>query len=157
MESPKIRLIDEKGQQLGLFSFSEAQALAKERGYDLVEITKKTSPHIYKLGNYGKEKYKEEKKRRKQRLKEKHNLSKSVRIGFTEGEHDLKIKLKRLEKFLSEGRIVAIEMRLRGREKAHFDLARDKMNNFIKTIPFAYKIVQPLKRVPRGLMITLKK
>jgi len=157
MEPQQIRLIDEKGKQLGIFSFLQAQELAKEKGFDLVEVTRKTTPFVYKLGNYGKERYKEEKKRRKQKLKEKHTLSKSIRIGFTEGDHDLKIKLKRLEKFLSEDRIVVIEMRLRGREKAHFDLAREKINNFLNTISLPFKIVQPLKRVPRGLIIALKK
>lgn len=156
MES-QIRLIDEKGKQLGLFSFSQAREIAKKRGFDLIEVTRKTVPFVYKLGNYGKEKYKEEKKRRKQRLIEKHTLPKSIRIGFTEGEHDLKIKLQRLEKFLSEDRTVTIEMRLRGREKAHFDLAREKINNFLNTITSPYKIIQPLKRAPRGLIVTLKK
>jgi len=157
MEPQQIRLIDEKGKQIGIFSFSKAQEIAKQKGLDLIEITRKTTPFVYKLGNYGKERYKEEKKRKKQKLKEKHTLPKSIRIGFTEGDHDLKIKLKKLEKFLSEGRIVTIDMRLRGREKAHFDLAREKINNFLNNISLPFKIVQPLKRVPRGLIVAIKK
>ncbi len=153
----QIRLIDEKGQQLGVFSFPEAQEIATTKGFDLVEVTKRTIPPIYKLGDTGKEKYKEEKKRKKQQLKEKQTLPKSVQIGFQEGEHDLQTKLKRIEKFLSEERAVTIVMRLRGREKAHFDLAREKINNFLKTIPVPYKIISPLKKRPRGLGTIIRK
>jgi len=42
------------------------------------------------------------------------------------------IKSKKIEEFLNENRIVTIEMRLHGREKAHFDLAKTKMENFFK-------------------------
>jgi len=153
----QIRLIDEKGQQLGVFPLPEAQDIAQTKGFDLVVVTKKTTPPIYKLGDIGKEKYKEEKKRRKQQLKGKQTLPKSVRIGFQEGEHDLQTKLKRIEKFLNEERAVSIEMRLRGREKAHFDLAREKINKFLETIPVPYKIISPLKKRPRGLGTIIRK
>jgi len=154
--SKEIRLIDEKGQQLGVYSFEQASQIATEKGFDLILITDKVSPPIYRLGDYGKLKYQQEKELKKRKLQEKQTTQKSIRIGFNEGEHDLNVKIKKIEKFLGENRAVAIEMRLRGRQKAHFDLAKEKIDNFCKKITIPYKVIQPLKKVPRGLMIVLK-
>lgn len=153
----EIRLIDEKGKQLGIFSFQEASQKAQERGLDLVSVTIKTSPPIYKLGDYGKLKYQKEKEFKKKKLQERHSSPKSIRLGFNEGEHDLDTKIKKLEKFLQEGKTVTIEMKLRGRQKAHFDLAKEKIDHFLQKIKIEHKIIQPLKKVPRGLITALKK
>lgn len=152
-----IRLIDEKGQQLGIFSLEKASQIAQEKGFDLVLVTKKTEPPIYKLGDYGKSKYHHEKELKKRKLQGKQVTPKSIQIGFNEGEHDLEVKIKKIEKFLNQGRAVNIDMKLRGRQKAHFNLAKEKMNNFCQKITIEYKIIQPLKKVPRGIMIVLKK
>ena len=153
----EVRLIDEKGKQIGIFSYDEASKMAHERGLDLVEITRKTTPPIYKFGDSGKLRYKKEKEFRKKRLKDKQSSPKSIRIGFNEGEHDLGTKVKRTEKFLQEGKTVTIEMKLKGREKAHFDLAKKKIDEFLAKIEIEYKVIQPLKKVPRGLITVLRK
>ena len=153
----EVRLIDEKGKQIGIFSYDEASKMAQERGLGLVEITRKTTPPIYKFGDSGKLRYKKEKEFRKKRLKDKQSSPKSIRIGFNEGEHDLETKVKRTEKFLQEGKTVTIEMKLRGREKAHFDLAKKKIDEFLAKIEIEYKVIQSLKKVPRGLITVLRK
>jgi len=153
----EVRLIDEKGKQIGVFSYDEASKMAQERGLDLIEITRKTTPPVYKFGDSGKLRYKKEKEFRKKRLKNKQSSPKSIRIGFNEGEHDLGTKIKKVEKFLQEGKTVTIEMKLKGREKAHFDLAKKKIDEFLKKIEMEYKIIQPLKKVPSGLITVLKK
>ncbi len=153
----EVRLIDEKGKQIGVFSYDEASKIAQERGLGLVEITKRTTPPIYKFGDSGKLRYKKEKEFRKKRLKERQTSPKSIRIGYNEGEHDLDTKVKRTEKFLEEGKTVTIEMKLKGRQKAHFDLAKKKINEFLLKIKTEHKVIQLLKRVPRGLITILKK
>lgn len=157
MISKEVRLIDEKGKQIGIFSYDEASRIAQERGLDLVEITRKTTPPIYKFGDSGKLRYKKEKEYRKKRLKERRTAPKSIRIGFNEGDHDLETKMKRAEKFLEEGKAVTIEMKLRGRQKAHFDLAKEKIGEFLAKIKTEHKVIQLLKKVPRGLITVLKK
>ena len=157
MISKEVRLIDEKGKQIGIFSYDEASRIAQERGLDLVEITKKTTPPIYKFGDSGKLRYKKEKEYRKKRLKERQTSPKSIRIGFNEGDHDLETKVKRAEKFLEEEKTVTIEMKLKGRQKAHFDLAKEKISKFLAKIKTEHKVIQLLKRVPRGLITVLKK
>ena len=176
----KIRFIGKDGKLIGILPYEEALLKAKEQGLDLVEVTRKTDPPVYKLGDYNKIKYEREKKQKLQKFKERRTAPKSIRIGFNESSHDLLTKAKKIEEFLNDDRIVNIEMRLRGREKAHGDLARSKIENFLTFIKDSYfeqspacrtdsekkgsersegsyKIIQPLKRYPQGFIVTLKK
>lgn len=157
MESKQIRLIDREGKLVGIMPYHEALLKAQEQQLDLVEISAKANPPVYKLGDASKIKYEKEKKLKAQKLKERQAAPKILRIGFNEGTHDLMIKSKKIEEFLNENRIVTIEMRLRGREKAHFDLAKTKMENFLKLISLPYKIIQPIQRSPQGFLVSLKK
>jgi len=153
----KIRLISKDGKLIGLIPYEEALLIAKEQNLDLVEISLKADPPVYKLGDSSKAKYEREKKQKLQKLKEKQGAPKSIRIGFNESQHDLLTKIKKVEEFLNDNRMVNIEMRLRGREKAHLDLAKSKIENFLTFITISYKIIQPLKKYPQGFIVTLKK
>jgi len=57
-----VRLVDENGKQLGVVSIKEAIAIAKERGYDLVEVAPNANPPVCRIMDYGKYKYQLEKK-----------------------------------------------------------------------------------------------
>ena len=50
-------MIDENGQQLGIMSSREANALAQERHLDLVEISPQARPPVCKILDYGKYRY----------------------------------------------------------------------------------------------------
>lgn len=151
----EIRLIDENGKFIGIVSFEEAQKIAREKNLDLIEVTKKVIPPVYKLGNWEKERYLLEKKLKKKNLNEKRNILKTIRISFNEGENDLNIKAKKVKEFLEEGKRAKIEIFLRGREKTHFDLAEQKIKNFLTKIDKTYKIIQPLKTTPNGFFIII--
>lgn len=153
----EVRLIGPDGKLIGVMPYEEALLKAKEANMDLVEISQKVNPPIYKLGDYSKIKYEQEKKLRLQKLKERKNTNKYIRIGFNEGEHDLMIKADKAKEFLEEGRMVTIELPLRGREKAHQDIARSRLEKFLTFIQFSYKIIQPITKSPRGLITTIKK
>lgn len=153
----KIRLIDENGKLVDLLSYEEALRLANERGLDLVLITKKAIPPVYRLGDKNKIKYLQEKKIKKLKLKEKQSLPKIIRLGFNEGLHDIQTKAKKAEKFLEEGRVVTVEMRLKGRERAHPDLAEKKIHDFLNCLKLPITFTQPLKKVPMGFVLSFKK
>ena len=152
---PKVRVIDENGKNLGILDTQKAIQLAKDRGLDLVEISANTEPPICKITDYGKYQYTQEKKERKQKAKQKKSELKGIRIGFTTSFHDLQTKIKQVEKFLKQGHKVRIEMRLRGRERAHKDLADEKIKSFLEIIPLEFKIEEELKKSPRGIAITI--
>lgn len=133
----------------------KALEIAKEKELDLVEISATAKPPVCKITDYGKYQYLQEKKERKQKAKQKKSELKGVRIGFSTSSHDLETKIKQVEKFLKEGHKVRIEMRLRGRERAHKDLAREKVEEFLNMVPFEFKIEEEIKKSPRGMTVTI--
>ena len=153
----EIRLIDEAGKQLGIVPLAEAKKIAQDHNLDLVLITAKVKPPIYKLGDLEKFRYAQEKKYKKQKLRERQRVAKIIRLGFNEGIHDLQIKAKKAQEFLESGYSITIEMRLRGREKAHEDIAQQKIADFLTAILTPFTLIQPLTKTPSGFAMSLKK
>jgi len=60
--APEVRLVAENGDQLGIKSVMEALRLAEEANVDLVEIAPLANPPVCKLMDYGKFRYREQKK-----------------------------------------------------------------------------------------------
>ena len=131
--------------------------IVQERSLDLVEIAPTAKPPVCKIIDYGKYKYQQEKKEQKQKAKRKEIEIKGIRIGFATSLHDLEHKAKQAGEFLTEGNKVRIEIKLRGREKAHFNLAKEKLNNFLKLIPIEHRIEEQPKKNPIGLVLTIAK
>ena len=152
---PEVRVIDEKGQNLGVLVIAEAIKIAKERGFDLVEISAKANPPICKIIDYGKYRYMQEKKEKKQQAHQKKSETKGIRIGLTTSPHDLEIRVHQIEKFFKEGHKIRVEMKLKGREKAHGDLAREKLELFLTMIPGGIKREEEIKRTPQGMGVTI--
>ena len=149
---PEVRVVDEKGNNLNVMPTEKALNLARERGLDLVEISAKANPPVCKITDFGKYQYNQEKKEKKQKVKR--SETKGVRIGFRTSSHDLETKIKQIERFFKQGHKVMVEMRLRGREKAHKDLAIEKLNNFLEMISFEIK-KEEIKKNPRGFSIVI--
>ncbi|MCZ2846352.1 MAG: translation initiation factor IF-3 [Candidatus Bathyarchaeota archaeon] len=131
---PQVVLIDENNNNLGTIDTYEALKMAEERGFDLVEVNPKARPSVCKLLDYGSYQYQQEKQERKARARQKKTEVKGIRLSFRIGKHDLEIRRKNAEKFLSQGHKVKIEILLRGREIAHKDMALEMINNFVKDL-----------------------
>lgn len=153
----EVRAIDETGANLGVIETSEALRLAKEKGLDLVEISPMAIPPVVKIISFDKYRYQEEKKWKKQRATQKIQEMKQVQISVREATHDLGVKAVRVNKFLGEGNKVEVLLNLRGREKAHQDLAKQKLRDFIKTVDPEHKILSDIKWTGRGFNIQIVK
>jgi translation initiation factor IF-3 len=152
-----IRLIDEKGQNVGIIETPKALEMAREKGLDLIEIAPNTQPPVCRIMDYGKYQYQKSKQEKEQRSKQKKIEVKGIRISLRTGQHDLETKAKQSEKFLNKGYKIRIEMILKGREKSLLDLAKEKLNQFIELIPLETKIEQEIKKQPRGLSVVIEK
>ena len=148
-------VIDETGQKLGQMPTHRALSMAREKGLDLVEVSPLSRPPVCKIMDYGQYQYKQEKAGRKQKAKQKKVDIKGIRISFKIGEHDLEIRRKRAQKFFSEGHKVRIEMLLRGREKAHQDIARDNMQKFADSLAGNIIFEQKVKKLGSKLSCIL--
>jgi len=149
---PKVCLIDEENKHIGDIETEKALALAREKGLDLVEIGPKANPPVAKIINFGQFKYDLKKKDRQQKKQQKSTSLKGIRLTPRISEHDLMLRAKKAEDFLTKGYKVKIEMILKGREKAHFDLAEQKMNKFIETLGKKIKIEQNSTRQGNSLI-----
>lgn len=154
---PRVIVIDEQGKSLGVLNTSEALALAQSKGLDLVEVNPAQNPSITKIMDYGKYLYKKSKAERKSRSRQKGGDLKSVRFAYRTGIHDLEFKAKKIDSFIKKNHKVKIDMILRGREKAHPDIIKDKLNNFLELINEKYKIEQKPKKNPQGISLIISK
>ncbi|MFZ2154412.1 MAG: translation initiation factor IF-3 [Candidatus Moraniibacteriota bacterium] len=152
---PIVFVIDENKVQIGEMSNTDALALAKSRGLDLVEVAPNASPPVCKIANFGKFQYSQSKQERLNKSKQKKTEVKGVRLGVRTDSHDLEFKKKQTEKFLGKGSKVKIELRLRGREKAHQDIAVANIRKFVESIDIPYKIEEDIKRFPGGFNILI--
>ncbi len=158
IRSPKVRVIDQEGKQVGVLTIQEALKLAQERSLDLIQITEHMDPPVCRLGEYGKYLYKLEKKARGGRKHEGGNM-KEVRLTFNISKNDLETRVRQAEKFLTKGDRVRVVLPLRGRQKALEGFAREKMGIFLTTIKehFQIKVEREIKREPRGLSMIIGK
>lgn len=143
---------------MGIIETAKALEIAQERRLDLVEVAPAASPPVARIMNYGKYQYQKTKKEKGNR-KQKTGELKSIRLTPRISQHDSDFKGKKVEKFLNKGYRVRIEMKLRGREKAHQDFAEEKIKQFIKSIEAETKTrtIQPLKKTPQGFNIVINK
>lgn len=120
IRAPKVRVVTDSGELIGVMSAREAVAKAKSIGLDLVEIAAKADPPVCKVCDYGKYKY-EQAKLKKSKPKTTSRL-KEVKFRVRTEEHDYNLKCSRIEKFLEEGSKVKVQLQFRGRENAHKEL-----------------------------------
>jgi translation initiation factor IF-3 len=114
-----VRLVAENGDQLGIKTVNEALRLAEESNVDLVEIAPLAVPPVCKLMDYGKFRYREQKKEHEAKRKQKQIQVKEIKFRPGTDEGDYKIKLQKLIEFLEEGDKAKVTLRFRGREMAH--------------------------------------
>jgi len=114
-----VRLVADNGDQLGIQPITEALRLAEEQNVDLVEIAPLAVPPVCKLMDYGKFRYREQKKAHEAKLKQKQIQVKEIKFRPGTDEGDYKIKLAKLIQFLEEGDKAKVTLRFRGREMAH--------------------------------------
>ena len=107
---------------MGILSKQEALATAQEMGLDLVEVSPEADPPVAKVVDWGKYNYQRLKLMKKSRKQGRQLDVKQMRFGLKIGEHDMGVKLRKVNEFLDAGHKVKITVIYRGREMAHRDL-----------------------------------
>lgn len=122
IRAPQVRVVDAEGAQLGVMSRQEALRLAEESELDLVEISPNANPPVCKIVDWGKYSYQKTKQAQKNKKSAKSLEMKQMRSGLKIGDHDLAVKMKKVQGFLDAGHKVKITLFFRGRELAHKDI-----------------------------------
>jgi translation initiation factor IF-3 len=122
IKSPKVRVIDQDGENLGVLYTREAIAMAQEAGLNLVEVSPGADPPVCKILDVGKFKYEAQKKAAAARKNQKTQEIKEIKMRPNIDEHDYNTKMKAIARFLEEGDKVKLTLRFRGRELSHGEL-----------------------------------
>lgn len=106
------------GEQVGTVRVEDALRLAQEADLDLVEVAPGANPPVARLMDYGKYKYEANMKAREARKNQANTQQKEIRMGLKIDKHDYETKRRNVEKFLSGGDKVKVQLRFRGREQS---------------------------------------
>ncbi|MFC1938913.1 translation initiation factor IF-3 [Chloroflexota bacterium] len=118
----EVRLVGEKGEQLGVMPLPQARDMARRQNLDLVEVAATAVPPVCRLLDYGKYKYEQAKKEREARKSQRVALLREVRMRPRIDDHDFDAKTRTAKKLLGEGDKVKVTVMFRGREIVHSEL-----------------------------------
>jgi len=154
IKAPKVRVIDQKGQQIGIMSTNTALAQAQKQGLDLVELTNKTNPPVVKIINFTKFKYQQNKK-------EHHGTkstqqTKEIRFSPFMAANDIKIRINKAAKFLMSGDRVKLVVKFSGRQITRKEFGEKLLDQAINTLSEAGSIVEAPKLTGRILSAQIK-
>jgi translation initiation factor IF-3 len=153
--APEVRLLNDEGQQLGIFKIAEALNLAQEHGLDLVEISPNAKPPVVKLIGYDKFRYQQKKLEQQQRKNAKKIEVKTIRLSAKIADHDIATKARQADGFLQAGDLIKVELRMRGREQAFLEIAHGQIKLFQQKLTAAYRVDSPPKKMGNTLTMTL--
>lgn len=158
IKSKELRVIDDEGENIGVLSLADALKLASEKNLDLIEISPEAVPPVAKIISRGKYEYEKNKKQKKIKAGSKATETKSLQIKVATGDHDLELKAKKASEWLKDGHRLKIELYLSGRTKfMDQNFLKERLDRVLKFITCPYKISEPYKKSPKGLMITIEK
>ena len=130
----EVRVIAPDGEQLGVLQTRDALLRAQELELDLVEVAPQAKPPVCKILDYGKFKYKEQKKEAEAKKNRTENTIKELRLRYRTDSGDLEVKLKHAREFLAEGDKVKFVMRFKGREAMYTDLGKEKFDQIVERL-----------------------
>ena len=115
----EVRLIAYDGSQLGIYPIEQAQRVADDAGYDLVEIAPQATPPVCRIMDYGKFKYDQAIKAKQARKNQSKVETKEMKFRPKIDIGDYTTKKKHVLRFLEAGSKVKITIMFRGREMSH--------------------------------------
>ena len=122
---PRVRLVGEDGEQIGIKDTKEALEYAYSKNLDLVEVAKEADPPVARVMDYGKWRYEQE-QRAKQARKHQSTINvKEIKFRPKIGVHDYETKKGHVVRFLNQRAKVKVTIMFRGRETLHPERGRD--------------------------------
>jgi translation initiation factor IF-3 len=155
IRAPKVRLIDENGEQLGIKNTDEAREYAWGKNLDLVEVAAQADPPVARVMDYGKYRYEQE---QKAKLARKHQVSinvKEIKLRPKIGIHDYNTKKGHVERFLNQRAKVKVTIMFRGRETTHPERGRDLLLRLAEDVKEIGQVESPPLLDGRNMVMML--
>lgn len=106
-----------------------------------------------KILDYGKFKYEQDRKERKNKAKKTQEV-KEIRLSYNTDDHDFEVKLNQAKRFVNEGHRIKLRLKLVGREMAFKEKAVDQLDRFRNALGMDYE--QTIQRQGKQLSVLLK-
>jgi translation initiation factor IF-3 len=152
---PRVQLINDEGQNLGIVPTDEALRMAEEAGLDLVEISPNAEPPVCKILDLGKLKFANQKKAAEARRKQKIVEVKEIKMRPNIDTHDYEVKMRAMNRFFEEGDKVKVTLKFRGREMAHQELGMKLLQQVKEDTVTIAKVEAEPKLEGRQMMMVL--
>jgi len=155
IRAPKVRLVDENGEQLGIKTADEAREYAWGKNLDLVEVAAQADPPVTRVMDYGKYRYEQE---QKAKLARKHQVSinvKEIKLRPKIGIHDYNTKKGHVERFLNQRAKVKVTIMFRGRETSHPERGRDLLMRLAEDVKEIGQVESPPLLDGRNMVMLL--
>ena len=123
----EVRLIDHKGQNVGVVPIAEALEIARTAELDLVEVAPNADPPVCRVMDFGKFLYERTKKEREARKAQTKIEIKEIRLRPKTTDHHRSFKVRDARKWLAEGKKVKVRIRFRGREIHYPEIALEDL------------------------------
>jgi translation initiation factor IF-3 len=107
---------------------------AEESGLDLIEVAATADPPVCRIADLGKFKFEQDKRQRESKKNQHISEVKEVRLRPRTDDHDLQVRVRAARRFLEDGHKVKVEVRFRGREATHPEVARDQINRIAQGV-----------------------
>lgn len=130
----EVRVIDEEGQQLGIMTPQQAVQVARERGYDLVEVAPQANPPVCRIIDFGKYLYEQKKRAHEAKKKQVTIEVKEIKFRPATDDHDYNFKMKHAQEILQDGNKVKATVRFKGREITHKELGIQLLDRLTKDL-----------------------
>lgn len=151
----EVRVIGEDGEQLGVLPIAEALRIAEEAGSDLVAVAPDAVPPVCRILDYGKLKYREQKKAAASRKRSAQQTVKELRLRYSTDKHDLETKVKQARKFLAEGDKVRFQMRFRGREVVYREIGEEIFSKIVEALEDAALVEEKTPLLGNRMIMTV--
>lgn len=136
IRSPQVLLIDHENNNRGLTDTRDALQLAESVELDLVVVSGDKDIPVAKILDYGKHQYQQKKRHRQGATP----TVKEVKLRPNVGEADYTLRIDRAIQWLSKGDSVKFQIRLRGRENQHRDLAVKLLDRVVADLGQSAKV-----------------
>ncbi len=156
IRAKEVRVVDEKGQQLGIMPLQQALQKAQQMGLDLVEIAPQANPPVCKIMDFSKFKYLQEKKEKEIRKAQRQHELKEIYLKATIADHDLETKLNHVKDFLEHSHPTKITIISKGRLTERFDNAAEKIIEKIKQGVAEHGVIANVKKDENKVVLIIE-
>src|SRR5438034_8429488 len=155
IRAPKVRLVDENGEQVGIKDTNGAREYAWDKNLDLVEVAAQADPPVARVMDYGKYRYEQE---QKTKLARKHQVSinvKEIKLRPKIGIHDYNTNKGHVMRFLNQRAKVKVTIMFRGRETTHPERGRDLLIRLAEDVKEIGQVESPPLLDGRNMVMVL--